>query len=62
VRIEIGRNADGTWFALLPGVPGCTGEGDTPRDAIANVIQRAMEDFDLSVDEGAEIELASAHH
>lgn len=53
--IVLAPDEDGGFFALIPDLQGCMGDGDTPQDAVSDVIEAAIAWLEAQRDRGGEI-------
>lgn len=59
VRVEIGMDGDGLWYASLLDHGGCMGHGATPRAAIAEAVEIAADALELCLDEEMEFDIVA---
>lgn len=52
----------GGWFATVPDLPGCMGDGDTEMEAIEDVRLAALEWADMAIMQGEKIPAPARHN
>jgi len=50
--ITVDRDEDGVWIAECPSIPGCVSQGQTKREAIANVQEAIQLCLEVRVEKG----------
>lgn len=54
-NIVLSPDEDGGFFAFVPDLQGCMGDGETPQDAVLDVIEAAKAWMEAQADRGGEI-------
>ncbi len=54
-NIVLAPDEDGGFFAFVPDLQGCMGDGDTPQDAVSDVIEAASAWVEAHAERGGEI-------